>query len=233
MKKPLRRLAVVTIAALAAFGAYKAWTWPDVSGLKRRNPETTAFIERWKSSHRSAGRNVSPDWRWVPYAAISPDLKRAVLVSEDIGFFSHHGFELHEMEASLKVAVEEGEVPRGASTITQQVAKNLWLSPSRNPLRKIEEAILTWQLERALDKRRILEIYLNVAELGDGVYGAEAASRRYFRESAEDLSAGEAARLAACLPNPRAWNPSRESRTARHRAERIRELMRKAQLPSL
>jgi monofunctional biosynthetic peptidoglycan transglycosylase len=227
VKKPLRRLAFVAVLALVAFFAYKAWTWPDVSGLRRKNPTTTAFIERWKASHRSA------DWRWVPYAAIAPELKRAVLVSEDIGFFSHHGFEVHEMEESLKAAVQEGEIPRGASTITQQVAKNLWLSPSRNPLRKVEEAILTWQLERDLDKRRILEIYLNVAEFGDGVYGAEAAARRYFGESADDLSAREAARLAASLPNPRAWNPSRESRTARRRAERIRELMRKAQLPPL
>ena len=212
---------------------YKAWTWPDVAALKRRNPPTTAFIERWKASRRAQGRSDVPDWRWRPYAAIAPELKRAVVVSEDFGFFSHHGFELHEMKEALETAVEKEELPRGASTITQQVAKNLWLSPSRNPLRKIEEAILTWQLERALDKRRILEIYLNVAEFGDGVYGAEAAAERYFRESAGDLSEREAARLAACLPNPRAWNPSRESRPARRRTERILTLMRKAQLPAL
>ena len=231
MKKPARRIAALAVAAFAVFVGYEAWTWPDVSALKRRNPPTTAFIERWKASRRAAGRSDAPDWRWLPYAAIAPELKRAVVVSEDYGFFSHHGFELHEMKESLKTAVEKEELPRGASTITQQVAKNLWLSPSRNPLRKIEEAILTWQLERALDKRRILEIYLNVAEFGDGVYGAEAAAERYFRESAGDLSEREAARLAACLPNPRAWNPSRESRPARRRTERILTLMRKAQLP--
>jgi monofunctional glycosyltransferase len=125
--------------------------------------------------------------------------------------------------------VEDRELPRGASTITQQVAKNLWLSPSRNPLRKLKEALLTWQLERTLDKRRILEIYLDVAEFGDGIYGAEAAARHYFGKTASELDEAEAAALAACLPNPRDWNPSQRNGTARRRAEKILARMAKAQ----
>jgi monofunctional biosynthetic peptidoglycan transglycosylase len=138
---------------------------------------------------------------------MSPALKRAVLVAEDIGFFSHRGFALAEMQNALEEALRDRELPRGASTITQQLAKNLWLSPSRNPLRKGKEALLTWQLERTLSKRRILELYLNVVEFGPGVYGAGAASRRYFGKAAADLDESEAAHLAAALPNPAAWHP--------------------------
>jgi monofunctional biosynthetic peptidoglycan transglycosylase len=146
-------------------------------------------------------------WTWTPYSAISPALKRAVLVAEDIGFFSHRGFALDEIHSALEDALRDRELPRGASTLTQQLAKNLWLSPSRNPLRKAREAVLTWQLERALSKRRILELYLNVAELGPGVYGVGAASQRYFGKAAADLDEHEAAQLAAALPNPAAWHP--------------------------
>jgi monofunctional glycosyltransferase len=227
--RALIRLALAATAALLAFCAWKALTWPDVAALAGRNPESTAFIERWRDARRAQGKPDRPDRRWVPYAVISPNLKRAVLVSEDINFFSHHGFEVHEMKEAVKDAVEERELPRGASTITQQVAKNLWLSPSRNPMRKIEEAILTWQLERDLDKRRILEIYLNVAEFGDGIYGAEAAARRYFGKAAADLGEEEAAQLAACLPNPRLWHPGSVSRVARRRTALILERMGRAE----
>src|SRR5438034_9445974 len=111
------------------------------------------------------------------------------------------------MREAMTEALEERKLPRGASTITQQLAKNLWLSPSRSPLRKVKEGVLTWQLERALSKRRIFELYLNVAQFGPGVYGAEAAARRYFRKPAAELTADEAADLAAGLPRPRAWHP--------------------------
>ena len=140
--------------------------WPDVAALARRPPPTTAFIERWKSVQRAAGRSDRVDRAWVPYAAISPSLKVAVLVAEDINFFSHDGFDRGEIRKALTQALEDLELPRGASTITQQLAKNLWLSPSRDPLRKTREAILTWQLERTLGKRRILELYLNLVEFG-------------------------------------------------------------------
>jgi monofunctional biosynthetic peptidoglycan transglycosylase len=225
----LRR--VVRLALIAAF-AYIVWealTWPPVAALARKKPETTAFIERWKSKQRAAGKSDATDWRWVSYPAISPHLKRAVLVSEDINFFTHHGFETAEIQTALRDAIDEQGAPRGASTITQQVAKNLWLSPSRNPVRKIKEAILTWQLERSLDKKRILEIYLDVAEFGPGIYGAEAASRRYFGKSSGELDEREAAQLAACLPNPRRWNPAGHSAVAVRRTERILGRMEKAQ----
>jgi monofunctional biosynthetic peptidoglycan transglycosylase len=185
----------VGLAALAAWLAYEAWTWPDVAGLRRRNPTTTAYIEHYRREQRAARRDDRVAWTWTPYAEISPHVKRAVLVAEDINFFSHRGFEMTEIRAALQEAIEEGELRRGASTITQQLARNLWLSPSRNPVRKLKEAILTWQLERTLDKRRILELYLNVAELGPG----------------------EAAQLAGSLPLPARWHPGSASRAyARH-----------------
>ena len=130
-------------------------------------------------------------------AAISADLKRAVLVAEDINFFSHGGFDFGEVRNALTDAVRDRELPRGASTISQQLVKNLYLSPSRNPLRKVSEAVLTYRLEQAVDKNRILELYLNLIEWGDGVFGVEAASRHWFEESAFTLNARQVALLAA------------------------------------
>jgi len=222
------RAALVAAVALFAVAAWEILTWPDVARFARENPEPTAFLERWESRERAAGRPGRADRRWVPYDAISPHLKRAVLVSEDINFFSHEGFEVAEIKAALKEAIDERDLPRGASTITQQLAKNLWLSPSRNPLRKLREALLTRQLERTLSKKRIFELYLNVVEFGPGVWGAEAASRRYFGKEARTLSEEEAARLAAALPSPERWNPSTGSRTAARRAARIRDRMDRA-----
>src|SRR6266571_1295103 len=128
-------------------------------------------------------------------------------------------------------ALEERKIPRGASTITQQLAKNLWLTPSRSPLRKAREGVLTWQLERALSKRRILELYLNVVEFGPGVYGAEAAGRRYFGKPAAELDEDEAAQLAAALPKPRAWHPGVKTPSYRRYVENIRRRMDRAELP--
>ena len=138
----------------------------------------------------------------MPYGRISAELKLAVLVAEDIDFFSHHGFAVAELKKAVQEAWEEGEMPRGASTLSQQLAKNLWLSPSRNPLRKVKEALLTRSLEKHLAKRRILELYLNVVEFAPGVYGAEAAAQRFFGKPAAALSRPEAAALAGGLPKP-------------------------------
>jgi monofunctional biosynthetic peptidoglycan transglycosylase len=214
--------------AAAAFVAYEIWTWPDVGALARRPPPTTAFIERRRAEQRARGRRERIDWRWVAYPAIAPSLKRAVLVAEDANFFSHRGFDFAEIEKAMREAIEEGEPPRGASTISQQLAKNLWLSPSRNPYRKLKEVILTWQLERRLGKRRILELYLNVVELGPGIFGVEAASRRYFGKAAADLGDGEAAQLAAGLPNPTAWHPGATSRAYQRRVDTILRRMDRA-----
>jgi monofunctional biosynthetic peptidoglycan transglycosylase len=151
-----------------------------------------------------------------------------VVVAEDIGFFAHRGVDLEEVEDALERAVERKALPRGASTITQQLAKNLWLSPSRSPLRKAREALLAWQLERTLGKRRILEVYLNVVEFGPGLYGVEAAARRYFARPAADLGPLEAAQLAASLPNPRAWHPGSTGRAYQAHVARVLRRMERA-----
>jgi monofunctional glycosyltransferase len=226
-RRVLRWVGLVAVA-IAAWLGWEAWTWPDVGALARRAPATTAFIERWRAAQRSAGRD-DLDRRWVSYAAISPSVKLAVLVAEDINFFSHHGFDSGEIRKALGQAVEDREFPRGASTISQQLAKNLWLSPSRDPLRKAREAILTWQLERTLGKRRLLELYLNVVEFGPGIWGVESASRRYFGKGAADLDDDEAAWLAAGLPSPATWHPGAPSTAYRRHADRVRRRMDKAQ----
>jgi monofunctional biosynthetic peptidoglycan transglycosylase len=224
-----RRLLLAVAAVLVAGAAWQAITWPDVGALAKENPDTTAFIERWKRRQARAGRrDAEPRWRQVPYARISPHLKRAVLVAEDIEFFAHHGFSTREQRQALRDAWEERRLPRGASTLTQQLAKNLWLSPSRNPLRKLEEALLTVQLERRLPKRRILELYLNVVEFGPGIYGAEAAARHYYGVSAAGLSEGQAAALAAGLPRPATWHPGAASRSYQRRVRSVLRRMARA-----
>jgi monofunctional biosynthetic peptidoglycan transglycosylase len=223
-----RRLAIAAFLAVFAVIAWQAVTWPHVTALARTRPTTTAFIERWRAEQRAAGRPDRPAWAWVDGATISSHLKRAVLVAEDINFLSHRGFDAGAMREAVTRAIEDAARPRGASTITQQLAKNLWLSPSRNPLRKLKEAALTWHLERALSKRRILEVYLNVVEFGPGVYGAEAASRRYFGKPAAGLSEDEAAQLAASLPRPQSWHPGVGSRAYRAYVDSIRRRMDRA-----
>jgi monofunctional biosynthetic peptidoglycan transglycosylase len=227
----VRRKLVVFVLALLLLvgvaGGYQLATWPDVAALTDRDPTTSAFIEAYR--RRAAREELpAPIMTWVPYRAIASDLKQAVLVAEDIDFFSHHGFAPDEIEAALRDTLERGRPLRGASTITQQLAKNLWLSPSRSPWRKLKEAILTWQLERELSKRRILELYLNLVELGPGVYGVEAAARRYFHRSAAQLGPAESAQLAAALPDPPHWHPGSTDRRYLRRVERIRGRMRHA-----
>ncbi len=217
------------VLALGVWIAYEAWNWPDVAALARRAPPTTAFIERYRERQRDARRDPRVAWTWVPYAAISPHLKRAAVLAEDASFFSHRGFDTGEMKQAVVQALEDVELPRGASTISQQLAKNLWLSPSRNPVRKLKEAVLTWQLERTLGKRRILELYLNVVEFGPGLFGAEAASRRYFGRSALELREEEAVALAASLPNPTDWHPGSTSAIYRRRMDAIKRRMAKAE----
>lgn len=199
----------VLLAGLAAvLVGYLMLNRPDVAVLAAESPETTAFIQRYRQQQRDAGEVDDVAWSWMPAALISPHLKRAVVVAEDIEFFSHHGFSTTEIRSAIQQAIEDRTTPRGASTITQQLAKNLWLSPSRNPLRKLREAMLTRELEKRLSKDRILELYLNVVEFGPGVYGAEAAAQHYFGRSAATLTEHEAALLAATLPRPSRWNPS-------------------------
>jgi monofunctional biosynthetic peptidoglycan transglycosylase len=225
---------VVGLALLAALAlvAFEAVRWPDVRALAGRNPASTAFIDRYRAAERQAGRPPRVQWTWVPYGRMSASLKRAAVVAEDTSFFTHNGFAPGEIREALDKAVKEFGLPRGASTITQQLAKNLWLSPSRNPLRKVKEAVLTWQLERALSKRRILELYLNVVEFGPGVYGAEAASRHYFRKAAAELTDEEAAQLAAALPRPSIWHPGVGTLAYRRYVDDVRRRMERIPIPA-
>ena len=189
--------------------AYVYLTLPDVRVLAKTNPKTTAFMELRAEEAASEGRTVRHVHVWVPYSRISQNLKRAVLVAEDSAFWDHEGVDVEQLQESIRVNWEQGRAVRGASTITQQLAKNLYLSPSRNPLRKLRELIIARRLEAALPKARIFEIYLNVIEWGDGVWGAEAAARTYFRTPASALSREQAALLAGAIINPRALNPAR------------------------
>jgi monofunctional biosynthetic peptidoglycan transglycosylase len=218
--------AVVTLCLIGS--VYLVLTWPDVKALAQAAPRSTAFMERYRESQREAGRSDALVWEWVHWGDISPHLKRAVVSAEDMEFFSHSGFSTSEMRAAIREALQEGKDLRGASTISQQLVKNLWLSPSRNPLRKLKEAILTWQLERRLSKQRILELYLNVVEFGPGVYGAEAAALHYFGKSAASLTEVESAQLAAGLPRPRSWHPGVDSPYYRRYVEDILGRMHRA-----
>jgi monofunctional biosynthetic peptidoglycan transglycosylase len=193
-----------------AFGvlAYMYLTLPDVRVLARSNPTTTAFMELREREAAATGRPVKRVQRWVPYSRISLNLRKAVLAAEDSAFFDHEGIDVAEIKKSIQDSIENGAELRGASTITQQLAKNLYLSPSRNPLRKVQELIITWRLETALSKARIFEIYLNVIEWGDLVWGAEAASRTYFGVPASALSRDQAALLAGAIINPRVYSPA-------------------------
>jgi monofunctional glycosyltransferase len=189
--------------------AYAYLTLPDVRPLATSNPSTTAFIELRTDEAVLKGLKPRRVQRWVGYNHVSPELKRAVLVAEDDAFFQHEGIDFEQLQESLELDWAKGKFTRGASTITQQLAKNLYLSPSKNPLRKFKEVIIARRLEAELKKARILELYLNVIEWGDGVYGAEAAAQTYFREPASSLDPNEAALLAGAIINPRLLNPAR------------------------
>jgi monofunctional biosynthetic peptidoglycan transglycosylase len=222
----MRRIGGV-VAAIAGFGyfIYLYLTLPDVRDLRTHNPETTAFIELRAQEARAEGREPKRVRQWLPYDRISPNLKRAVLVAEDAGFWGHEGIDIVEIRKSLETDWEKGTFLRGASTITQQLAKNLYLSPSRNPFRKLRELIITRRLEHELNKTRIFELYLNEIEWGDGIYGAEAAARAYFGTSASSLSPDQAALMAGAIVNPRLLNIAHPTVRLRSRQRIIRARM--------
>jgi monofunctional biosynthetic peptidoglycan transglycosylase len=217
----------VTGSAGVAFGclAYLYLTLPDVRPLARKNPSTTAFIELRAREARAAGDEPQRRQRWVGYGRISPSLKRAVLVAEDAGFWDHEGVDYYELRRSLELAWRSGQL-RGASTITQQLAKNLYLSPSRNPLRKFRELIIARRLEAELEKGRIFELYLNVIEWGDGIYGIDAAAQTYFKTASASLGPAQSALLAAAIINPRVLNPGRPTARLNARQRLILRRMR-------
>lgn len=213
----LKRAAIGVLAAIFLFVAFEWLRFPDVEKLRKENPKTSAFMELRRQQLRREGKSDELSHRWVSYDRISPNLRRAVIVSEDSAFYDHEGIDVDELKKSFETNLEKGKLARGGSTITQQLAKNLYLSPSKNPYRKVRELLITRALERELTKKRILEIYLNVVEFGERVYGAEAAARFYFKKPASALSPSEAALLAGCLPNPRKMNPGAPSKRLRSR----------------
>jgi monofunctional glycosyltransferase len=224
----MRRIGRI-LGAAAAFGfgyfIYLYLTVPDVRDLRTHNPETTAFMDLRAAEARAEGREPKRVQKWIPYSRISPNLKRAVLVAEDAGFWGHEGIDVVEIQKSLETDWEKGTFLRGASTITQQLAKNLYLSPSRNPFRKLRELIITRRLERELTKTRIFELYLNEIEWGEGIYGAEAAARVYFGTSASEVAPDQAALMAGAIVNPRELDISRPNGRLRNRQRIIRSRM--------
>jgi monofunctional glycosyltransferase len=214
----LGRLVILVLLSLGLLGFYEYATLPDPRGLIDQNPETTAFIRMRDEAAQSQGKKPRHRQYWVPLKSISPRAVDSVIASEDASFFIHHGIDFDELKNAMDQAWEKGSLGRGASTITQQLAKNLWLSGDRSLFRKVKELFLARHLENALPKKRILELYLNVVEWGDGVYGIEAGSREHFGVSASQLSVGQGAVLAAMLPSPRRWTPERHSSALRKRA---------------
>lgn len=196
-------------------------TMPDVGTLARHNPKSTALMERRLATASEKGRTVTAQWTWVTLGHISPHLRRAVIAAEDASFFVHEGFDWEGIRDAALYNLEAGEMKRGGSTITQQLAKNLYLSSERSMFRKAREALITRSLEQHLTKERILELYLNVAEWGRGVYGAEAAARHHFGKSANELTLDEAAWLAAMLPSPQRYDPIRKTAALTKRHQRI------------
>ena len=201
---------------MAAFGfvyiAFLYLTLPDVRELRTKNLESTAFMDLRAREARAEGRELRRVHQWVPYSRISPHLKRAVLVAEDAGFWGHEGIDLVEIKKSLESGWERVTLMRGASTITQQLAKNLYLSPTRNPFRKLTELFITRRLEHELSKTRIFELYLNNIEWGDGIWGAEAAARTYFGIPASAVGPDQAALMAGAIVNPRVLNIAQAQR---------------------
>ena len=222
-----RRIFLIVIVAVVLLVGYEWITFPDVAALATNPPATTAFMEQRKAELRAAGKSDAIDYRWVPYARISPYLRRAVLVAEDDTFFEHGGVDVNALQEAIRKDWEHKKMTHGGSTITQQLAKNLYLSPSRNPLRKVKEYFIARSLENHLSKKRILELYLNVVEMGERVYGAEAASQAYFHTSASALSPSQAALLAGCLPNPRVMSPASPNKRLRFRQRMVLSRMKR------
>jgi monofunctional glycosyltransferase len=220
-------ISITLILALTYFivdiGRY--FIYPNVSYLKKNRPGKTAFMEYREKVWKEKGIKRKITNIWVPLSSVSPYVIKAVIIAEDDKFWSHEGFDFDAMQKALEKDIKKKKFKAGGSTISQQLAKNLYLSPSKNPIRKLKEAILTWRLENNLSKRRIMELYLNVAEWGDGIYGIEAAARKHYGKSAAGLSAREAATLAAVIPNPRRYRTDGSSKYVGNQSERIYQIM--------
>lgn len=217
--------AVLALCAFLIIDVGRYFFYPNVTDLKKNRPGKTAFMQYREDVWKAKGIKKKIAVSWVPLSQVSPYVMKAVIIAEDDKFWSHDGFDFEAMQKALEKDIKKKKFKAGGSTISQQLAKNLYLTPAKNPIRKVKEAILTWRIERELSKRRIMELYLNVAEWGDGLFGIGSAARRYYGKSAGGLSAYEAATLAAALPNPRRFRPDGNSRYAANRAARIYHIM--------
>lgn len=206
------------------------WLLAQVLWFKWFNPSETSFMEIRLEEIQQKKPEAELRHQWVAYERISPNLKRAVVAAEDDKFVDHDGFDWDGIQKAIEKNQKKGKAVAGGSTISQQLAKNLFLSPTRSYLRKAEEAVITVMIEALWDKRRILEVYLNVVEWGNGIFGAEAAARRYYKVSASQLGPAQAARMAVMLPNPRKYEYKFSSRLAAH-AARIQSRMRYSDVP--
>jgi monofunctional biosynthetic peptidoglycan transglycosylase len=198
---------------------------PNVSRLKKENPKKTALMEYREKEWKISGKKYRINQQWVLLSQVSPCLMKAVLIAEDDKFWRHKGFDYEAIKEAIEKDLKAKRFKLGGSTISQQLVKNLYLSPSKNPFRKIIEVLITWKMERVLSKKRILEIYLNVVEWGEGIFGIEAASRHYYNKPASALDPEEASRLAAVLPNPRKYNPLGNQMYVIYRSNLIYKIM--------
>jgi monofunctional glycosyltransferase len=222
----------VLFTALAGFGLYQLWFLSQIVYWKHNNPDTTRFMELRLQAMRDTDRRARLQHRWVDYSRVSIHLKRAIIAAEDAKFIDHEGFDWEGIQRAMEKNQKRGQYVAGGSTISQQLAKNLFLSGERSLLRKMQEALITGLLEALLSKRRIFEIYLNVVEWGDeGLFGAETAARHYFGVSASMLNAEQSARLAAMLPRPRYYDHHRDSPYLVQYAATIRARMEYVQVP--
>ncbi len=211
MKKVRGLIWRVLLALFLLLVLYQLWLFAHVCWWIKFNPATSAFMEDRLEVMQDKNPKAELQYKWVPYAKISNNLKRALIASEDAKFVDHEGFDWEGIQKAYEKNLKKGKIVAGGSTISQQLAKNLFLSTKRTPWRKGEEVIITLMLEAVMDKERIFEIYLNVIEWGNGVFGAEAAARHYFGVSAAQLSPEQAARLAAMVPNPRYYDRHRQA----------------------
>ncbi|MCL4819006.1 MAG: monofunctional biosynthetic peptidoglycan transglycosylase [Vicinamibacteria bacterium] len=231
----LRRLLPRAAAALLALALlFAGWVWAglparaDVRRLAKERPKTTGVMQQREAEAKAKGRKPRKEQRWVPLSAVSKHLIHAVVTAEDDTFFGHAGFNWDQVKLSIEKNLEKGRFARGGSTISQQLVKNLFFTTRKDPVRKLRELIVTRWLEEDLSKARILELYLNVIEWGDGVYGCEAAARRYFGKGAAELDVQEAAALAAMIPNPRRINPRVNPKRHASATKRVLRLMSRA-----
>lgn len=217
--------------AIAVVLAMQLYFFLQIGWWVRHNPESTSFMQRQLSVLQAKHPRATLQHQWVPYQRISRHLKRAIIAAEDASFAEHQGVDWEALEKAYQKNLKKGRVVAGGSTITQQLAKNLFLSGNRSYLRKGQEFLITYMLEFWMDKERIFEIYLNVVEWGNGVFGAEAAARHYYGIAAANLSPAQAARLAVMLPNPRFYDKNRSSAYLERRTALILRRLGSAAVP--